>query len=97
MLPAKTAALLLLEWVAIYSPVFTQDRTASKPRELSIDGTDGQPSLSLRTWAEGQKGLVAVRDEKGTEMQKLVCPSCAMLRKGNHSLLGGSHVSPRIR
>jgi hypothetical protein len=81
MLPAKTPALLLLGWVAICSPVFTQNRAASKPRELSIAGTDGQPSFSLRIWAEGQKGLVAVRDEKGTEVQKLVCPSCAMLRK----------------
>ena len=52
MLPAKTSALLLLGWVAICSPVFTQNRTASKPRELSIAGTDGQPS-----------GLVAVRAE----------------------------------
>jgi hypothetical protein len=74
MLPAKTSALLLLGWVAICSPVFTQNRTARKPRELSIAGTDGQPSFSLRIWAEGQKGLVAVRDEKGTEVQKLVCP-----------------------
>lgn len=52
MLPAKTSALLLLGWVAICSPVFTQNRTASRPRELSIAGTDGQPS-----------GLVAVRAE----------------------------------
>src|SRR6516225_6155267 len=45
-------ASLLLGWVAICSPVFTQNRTASRPRELSIAGTDGQPS-----------GLVAVRAE----------------------------------
>src|SRR5437879_6646444 len=75
MLPPKSRALLLLGWVAICSPqpVFSQDTAASKPRELKIPGTDGQPSLSVRIWAEGQQGLVAVRDEKGTEVQKLVC------------------------
>ena len=75
MLPPKTRAFLLLGWVAICSPqpVFSQDTAASKPRELKIPGTDGQPSLSVRIWAEGQQGLVAVRDEKGTEVQKLVC------------------------
>ena len=73
MLPAKTSALLLLGWVAICSPVFTQNRTASKPRELSIAGTDGQPSFSLRIWRRDKRALWRF-GLKWTELQKLVCP-----------------------
>ena len=43
-------------------------------RELRVSATGGQPSFSLRISAEGQKGVVAVRDEKGTEVQRLLCP-----------------------
>ena len=66
MLPAKTSALLLLGWVAICSPVFTQNRTASRPRELSIAGTDGQPSglVAVRAEMEGvaEAGMPLLRD-----------------------------------
>ena len=76
MLRPKASALLLLGWVAIClpEPVFPQHMDAGNPRELRVSGTGGQPSFSLRIWAEGQKGVVAVRDETGTEVQKLVCP-----------------------
>src|SRR2546429_780292 len=78
MLPPKTRAFLLLGWVAICSPqpVFSQDTAASKPRELKIPGTDGQPSLSVRIWAEGQQGLVAVRGEKRREGAKAASVPC---------------------
>jgi hypothetical protein len=76
MLQSRMRALLLFVCAANWTPepTFTQDVATSTPRELRISGTDGQPSLSVRIWTEGQKGVVAVRDEKGTELQKLVCP-----------------------
>jgi hypothetical protein len=47
---------------------------AGKSRDLRIPGTAGQPSFFVRIWAEGQTGIVNVRDEKGRDVQKLVCP-----------------------
>ena len=71
MLPPKAPALLLLGWVAMWLP---NTWTRAIRRELRVSGTGGQPSFSLRISAEGQKGVVAVRDEKGTEVQRLLCP-----------------------
>jgi len=76
MFRGETRALLLLGCAAIGAsePVLTQDMAASKSRDLRIPGTAGQPSFFVRIWAEGQTGIVNVWDEKGRDVQKLVCP-----------------------
>jgi hypothetical protein len=76
MLHRKARVLLLLGWAAIWmaQPSVSQDLDASKARELKIPSTEGEPSFSLQIWAEGRKGVVTVRDERGTEVQSLMCP-----------------------
>ena len=66
----------LFTLAAIWSarPVISQQFDSSKTRELKIPSLKGEPSFSLQISAEGRKGVVAVRDEKGTEMQTLICP-----------------------
>src|SRR6516225_3940719 len=41
---------------------------------MSIPSAGGEPSFSLQIRAAGRKGLVTVRDERGTEIQNLMCP-----------------------
>jgi hypothetical protein len=66
---------LLLGWAAIWHvlPIVGQELDASKERQMKIPSAGG-PSLTLRISAEGRRGVVSVRDEKGTEVQSLVCP-----------------------
>jgi hypothetical protein len=76
MLQLKARVLLLLAWGAIWlaPPVVSQDLDASKKREMKIPRAVGEPSFSLQVSAEGREGVVSVRDERGTEVQSLVCP-----------------------
>ena len=46
----------------------------SKGKDLKIRSAGGEPSLSLHIRAEGRKGNVIVKDEKGAKLQTLVCP-----------------------
>jgi hypothetical protein len=75
MLRRKVRA-LLLGWAAIWlvPPIVGQEVDASKQRQLKIPSAGGEPSFVLRISAEGRRGVVSVQDEKGTEMQSLVCP-----------------------
>jgi hypothetical protein len=72
------ARVLLLGWAAICAaePPVSQNLDASTAREIEmkIPSAGGEPSFSLRIRAEGRKGVVTVRDERGTEVQSLVCP-----------------------
>jgi hypothetical protein len=72
----STRAALLFACAAICTPKLasTQNIVANKPRELRLAGADGQRSFSLRIWAEGRRGVVIVADEKGRQVQELVCP-----------------------
>ena len=68
--------MLLLGWAAV-CPVrgaVGHGPDGSKERQVKILGTGGEPSFVLKISAEGRRGVVSVRDEKGTEMQSLVCP-----------------------
>ena len=67
---------LLLGWAAMWLvlPILGQELDASKGRQIKIPGAGGQSSFLLQISAKGRRGVVSVRDEKGTEMQSLVCP-----------------------
>ena len=74
-----------LLWLAAGLPLLTggygggQQSTNDRYRLLEIRAQGVQPAISLKVWAEGEKGLVSVRDGKGDEVQRL---SCTLLR--NH-------------
>jgi len=72
----STRGALLFACAALCAPKLasTQNIATNKPRELRLAGADGQPSLSLRIWAEGRRGVAIVADEKGRQVQELVCP-----------------------
>jgi hypothetical protein len=51
----------------------SEDLDARKEREMKIPGTGGEPSFLLRISAEGTRGVVSVREERGKELQSLTC------------------------
>jgi hypothetical protein len=66
----------LLGWVAIWlvPPIRGQQLNAAKVRQLKIPSAGGEPSFVLKIAAEGRRGVVFAQDEKGTDVQSLVCP-----------------------
>ncbi len=76
MLTSETR-MLLLGFAAILSVpllVVGQELGASKEKQMRIAGADGEPSFVVQISAKGRRGVVSVQDEKGTELQSLVCP-----------------------
>ena len=75
MLRCKTRV-LLFAWTAIWSVPATvgQQGDDSKQRQMKIVSVDGEPSFVLQISAEGRQGMVSVQDERGVEMQRLICP-----------------------
>jgi hypothetical protein len=75
MLRRKTRV-LLLGWVVIWliPPMLGQQLNAAKERQLKIPSADGEPSFVLKIAAEGRRGVVSVQNEKGVDVQRLVCP-----------------------
>jgi hypothetical protein len=68
---------LLLGFAAIWlvpSPVVGQALDVSKEKQMKIAGAGEERSFVLRISAKGRQGVVSVRDEKGIEIQNLVCP-----------------------
>ena len=62
-------------WVA--PPMACQESGAREERIISIPSASGEPAFALQISTERNRGDVSVRDEKGTEVQKL---SCLLLR-----------------
>lgn len=72
----RNTRILFLGWTAIWlvPPIAGREIDASKERQMKIPSADGEPSFVLQISAEGRRGVVSVQDEKGTELQSLVCP-----------------------
>jgi hypothetical protein len=66
----------LLGWAAILlvSSIHGQPLNAAKEKQLKIPSAGGEPSFVLKIAAEGRRGVVLVQDEKGADVQSLVCP-----------------------
>jgi hypothetical protein len=71
----RKTSVLVFGWAAIclVLPIVGQDLDASKARQIKIPRAGGEPSLTLQISAEGRSGVVSVRNEKGSEVQSLVC------------------------
>jgi hypothetical protein len=75
MLRRKTRVQLLgLVAIWLVPPILGQQLNAAKERQLKIPSAGGEPSFVLKIAAEGRRGVVFVQDEKGTDVQSLVCP-----------------------
>jgi hypothetical protein len=51
-----------------------QELARSKEKQMKITSAVGEPSFVLQVSAKGREGVVSVRNEKGIEIQSLVCP-----------------------
>jgi hypothetical protein len=76
MLRTKGGFLLWPGWavIVIIQATVAQDASESTGREMKIPSIGREPSFSLTIRAEGRTGTVIVRDEKGAELQNLICP-----------------------
>ena len=77
MMLQRETRVLLLAFAAIWLVlplVVGQELAGSKEKQMKITGADGEPSFVLQISAKGREGVVSVRNEKGIEIQSLVCP-----------------------
>ena len=63
---------LAATWAA--PPMVCQKSGAGEERIIRIPSASGDPALVLHISTERNRGVVSVRDERGTEVQKLTCP-----------------------
>lgn len=74
MLRRKTRVLLLGWAVILLVPIVVgQEHDGSKERQLKIPSVGKEPSFLLQISANDRRGIVSVRDAKGTETQSLAC------------------------
>lgn len=72
-LKVRTLMLLGLAAVCVAPPTVCQKSGAGEERVIRIRSARGEPAIVLQISTERDLGLVSVRDERGTEMQKLTC------------------------
>lgn len=76
MFQLKVRILMFLGLAAIWvaPPIVCQNAGASEERVIRIPSASGEPVLVLQISTERNRGVVSVRDERGSEVQKLTCP-----------------------
>lgn len=75
MSPLKVRILMLLGlsiWAA--PPIVCQNPGAGEQQVIRIPSSSGEPTLVLQISTERNRGIVSVRDERGSELQRLICP-----------------------
>jgi hypothetical protein len=73
MFQRKVRALMLLGWALIcVAPGKQSD--AREEKIVKIPSASGEPAFVLQISTERSRGIVSVRDERGAEVQRLVCP-----------------------
>src|ERR1700731_3764406 len=55
-------------------PIVCQKSGAGEERIIRIPSASGEPALVLQISTERNRGVVSVREERGSELQKLTCP-----------------------
>jgi len=72
----KARILMFLGFAAIWAapPIVCQNPGVRERREIRIPSSGGEQALVLQISTERNRGVVSVRDERGSEVQKLICP-----------------------